>query len=125
VLTGPLTRKGLTRSEDEAWPDGSWPREARLVDEEVCFGRKTQPGGVEARAQAEQGWCRETAKRRAVRIDGAGRPPEECQRYDRSPICLRLSALGCLSPGLNACATFRSNENSFAESAAATSRSTQ
>ena len=37
----------------------------------------------------------------------------------------RLSAPGRLSPGLNACATSRSNEDSFAESAAATSRSTQ
>jgi len=38
-------------------------------------------------------WCRERhAKRRDVRIDGAGRLPEEWQRYDHSPAYRRLSA---------------------------------
>ena len=69
------------------------------------MAEKTQPGGVEARAQTEQRWYRQTAKRRAVRIDGAGHPPEQWQRYDRSPLCLRLSTPGCLSPGLSAYAT--------------------
>jgi len=97
------------------------------MDEEVCFWlENSAPGGVEARARnVPTMMSRKTAKQRAVRIDGAGRPPEEWQRYDCSPICLRLSAPGRLSPGLNACATCGSNENSFAESAAATSRSTQ
>ena len=45
-----------------------------------------------------------TAKQPAVRIDGAGRLPEEWQRYDRSPVHPRPSAPGRLSPGLNGCA---------------------
>jgi DNA-binding NtrC family response regulator len=47
------------------------------------------------------------AKQRAVRINGADRPPEEWQRYDRSPVYRRLSAAGRLSLGLNGCATSR------------------
>src|SRR5712691_5115844 len=64
-------------------------------------------------------------KQRVVRSDGAGRPPEEWQRYDRSLVCLWLSGPGHLSPVLNACATSRSNENSFAECAATISGSTR
>src|SRR5882672_1554794 len=92
-----------------------------------AFGSKNSaPGGARrGHGTYQTMMSRKTAKQGAIRIDGAGRPPEEWQRYDRSPVCLRLSAPGRLSPGLNACATSGSNENSFAESAAATSRSTQ
>ena len=121
-----ITRTG--RNRDETLPDGSLPRKAHPMDEIVYFwGWKTQQ---QTELKREHGtypiWRRERpAKQRAVRIDGAGRLPEEWQRYDHSQVYRRLSAPGRLSPGLNACATSRSNGNSFGESAAVTSRSTQ
>src|SRR6516225_9834733 len=91
--------------------------------EGLLWGLKTQPGGIEATARNVLNTARNvvnmvsrktgqatrklrpwTAKQPAVRIDGAGRLPEEWQRYDRSPVHPRPSAPGRLSPGLNGCA---------------------
>src|SRR5215831_9774352 len=112
----------MKESKDETRPDDSLPRKARPIDEKFAFGWKTRHQAEAKRAHGTHpiGWRERPAKQRVVRIDGAGRPPEECQRYDHSQVCQRPSAPGRLSPGLNVCATSRSTENSFAESAAAT-----
>src|SRR5712692_3026713 len=85
--------------EDKTLPNGSLPRKARLMDEIVfTFGWKTQqPAELRREHGTYPVWCRErSAKPRAVRIDGAGRPPGEWQRYDRSPLYRRLCARdGC------------------------------
>jgi hypothetical protein len=118
-----LLHRDMTGIENESRPDGSSPRRAHPMDEKPCFClRKSVPA---RRGTTRKVWCHETVKRRAVRIDGASCPPEESQRHDHSQVRPRPSAPGRLSPALNACASSRSNGNSFAESAAATSRSTQ
>src|SRR5262252_7887830 len=88
--------------------------------EALLLAGKISTRRIRGGARSAQISCRETAKQRAVRIGGAGRPPGEWQRYARSPVHRRPSAPGRLSPGLDACATSRSTEDSFAESAAAT-----
>src|SRR5215813_14747800 len=118
MLTNSAHITGVTKIENDARPNSSFHcRKGPPRGWKARFGWKTQPGGIEATArnilntgQNVLIWCRETAKQRAVRIDGAGRPPEECQRYDRSPVHRRLSAPGRLSPGLNACATSHSTK---------------
>src|SRR5215467_9020359 len=106
----------MKESKDETRPNDSLPRKARPIDEKFAFRlENSAPGGGEASARTAIGWRERPAKRRVVRIDGAGRPLEECQRYDHSQVCQRLSAPGRHSPELNAFVTSRSPENSFAE----------
>src|SRR2546426_11080377 len=51
VLTDSLHITGLAGIEHETRLDGSLPqRKARPMDEKVCFGENSAPGGVEARA---------------------------------------------------------------------------
>ena len=95
VLSNSLHIARTAGNQNETRSVSSLPRKARPMDKKRCFGlENSAPSGVEVEGtEAYQIWWRERlAKQRAVRIDGAGRQPEEWQRYDRSPVCLRLSA---------------------------------
>jgi hypothetical protein len=71
----PSHHRDLTGIENERRPDGSSPRRARSLDEKACFC--LEKISIRQAGTTRKVWCHETAKPRAVRIDGAGHPPEE------------------------------------------------